>query len=56
LGSAISYLTSSSHVIFDTSTVTWAGAIELAVSRTITELTKRILFMSDSVVPSTALA
>jgi len=46
--SAISILTNSSHVIFVTSTVSWAGAIELALSRTITELTNRILFMRDS--------
>src|SRR6478752_5127329 len=47
LGSAISYLINSSHVIFDTSIVTWAGAIELATRETITGLTNRILLASD---------
>src|SRR5690242_9119852 len=44
----MSYLTNSSHVIFETSTVTWAGAIELAARKTTAEPMKSVLFTSDS--------
>src|SRR5262245_4620247 len=43
LGSAISYLRSSSHVIFATSTVTCARTIEFALRRAIAEITNAIL-------------
>src|SRR5262245_12477320 len=43
LGSAISYLISSSHVIFATSTWTCARTIELALRRAIAKITSAVL-------------
>jgi hypothetical protein len=46
-GSAMSYLTNSSHVIFETSTVTCAEAIEFAARKTIAEIARVGLFMVE---------